>query len=72
MAGRRILGGVVTKAILVDKGKVTGQGGINLTADRTRVQKEGNKEGMDELISQLNMLMQVRNVFSKELNRIIF
>ena len=69
---RNVLGRVVPKAILVYKAKVTAQAAINLTADLTKMQKEGNKEGMDELISQLNMLMQVRNVFSKELNRIIF
>lgn len=69
---RNVLGRVVPKAVLVYKAKVTAQAAINLTAELVKAQKEENQEAMNELIGQLNMLMQVRNVFSKELNRIIF
>ena len=69
---RNVLGRVVPKAILVYKAKVTAQAAINLTAELAKVQKHANEESLEELMTQLNMLMQVRNVFSKELNRIIF
>lgn len=69
---RNVLGKVVPKAILLYKAKVTSQASMNLTVELGKAQKEENAELVNELIMQLNTLMQVRNVFSKELNRITF
>ncbi len=69
---RNVLGKIVPKAILLYKAKVTSQASMNLTEELAKAQKENNADMVHELISQLNTLMQVRNVFSKELNRIIF
>ncbi|MBE6247608.1 MAG: DNA primase [Bacteroidales bacterium] len=68
---RNVLGRVVPKSILIYKAKVTAQAAMNLTEELGRAQKEKNVELQNELISQLTTLMQVRNFFSKELNRII-
>ncbi|MEF9985743.1 MAG: DNA primase [Bacteroidales bacterium] len=69
---RNVLGKAVPKAILLYKAKVTAQAAMNLTDELQKAQKEDNSQLMNELIGQLNTLMQVRNVFSKELNRITF
>lgn len=69
---RNVLGKIVPKAILLYKAKVTAQASMNLTEELAKAQKEENTELVTELISQLNTLMQVRNVFSKELKRITF
>lgn len=69
---KNVLGKVVPKAILLYKAKVTAQAAMNLTVELQKAQKDNNDAVMSELIGQLNTLMQVRNVFSKELNRIIF
>ncbi|MEG0518664.1 MAG: DNA primase [Bacteroidales bacterium] len=69
---KNVLGKVVPKAILLYKAKVTAQAAMNLTVELQKAQKENNAQVMSELIEQLNTLMQVRNVFSKELNRITF
>ena len=68
---RNVLGRVVPKSILIYKAKVTAQAAMNLTEELGRAQKEKNMELQIELMGQLNTLMQVRNFFSKELNRII-
>lgn len=69
---RNVLGKVVPKAILLYKAKITSQASMNLTEELGKAQAENNPELINELIAQLNTLMQVRNVFSKELNRITF
>ncbi len=68
---RNVLGRVVPKSILIYKAKVTAQAAMNLTEELGKAQKEKNVELQNELMGQLNTLMQVRNFFSKELNRII-
>ena len=68
---RNVLGRVVPKSILIYKAKVTAQAAMNLTEELGRAQKEKNIELQNELMTQLSTLMQVRNFFSKELNRII-
>ena len=45
---------------------------MNLTEELGKAQKEKNVELQNELMGQLATLMQVRNFFAKELNRIIF
>ena len=44
---------------------------MNLTEELGKAQREKNTDLQNELMGQLNTLMQVRNFFSKELNRII-
>ncbi len=68
---RNVLGRVVPKSILIYKAKVTAQAAMNLTEELGKAQKAKNMELQIELMGQLNTLMQVRNFFSKELNRII-
>ncbi len=68
---RNVLGRVVPKSILIYKAKVTAQAAMNLTEELGKAQKEKNIELQNELMAQLSTLMQVRNFFSKELNRII-
>ena len=68
---RNVLGRVVPKSILIYKAKVTAQAAMNLTEELGKAQREKNIELQNELIAQLTTLMQVRNFFSKELNRII-
>ena len=68
---RNVLGRVVPKSILIYKAKVTAQAAMNLTEELGKAQKEKNVELQNELMAQLSTLMQVRNFFSKELNRII-
>jgi len=69
---RNVLGRVVPKSILIYKAKVTAQAAMNLTEELGRAQKEKDVELQNELMGQLATLMQVRNFFAKELNRIIF
>lgn len=69
---RNVLGRVVPKAILIYKAKVTAQAAINLTGELAKAQSEADGERVNELMTQLATLMQVRNVFSKALKRIIF
>ena len=69
---KNILGKVVPKSVLVYKAKVTAQAAMNLTEELKKAQNEGNVEAQQELMLQLNTLMQVRNVFAKELKRLIF
>lgn len=68
---RNVLGCYVPKAILIYKAKITTQAAMNLTEQLGKAQKENNTQAQAELIDQLNTLMQVRNLFSKELKRII-
>ena len=68
---RNVLGRVVPKSILIYKAKVTAQAAMNLTEELGKAQREKNVELQNELMTQLTTLMQVRNFFSKELNRII-
>lgn len=68
---RNVLGCYVPKAILIYKAKITTQAAMNLTEQLGKAQKENNTQAQAELIEQLNTLMQVRNLFSKELKRII-
>ncbi|MBO7306343.1 MAG: DNA primase [Bacteroidales bacterium] len=68
---RNVLGCYVPKAILIYKAKITTQTAMNLTVQLGKAQKENNTQAQAELIDQLNTLMQVRNLFSKELKRII-
>ena len=68
---RNVLGRIVPKSILIYKAKVTAQAAMNLTEELGKAQKEKNVELQNELMTQLSTLMQVRNFFSKELNRII-
>lgn len=68
---RNVLGRVVPKSILIYKAKVTAQAAMNLTEELGKAQREKNIDLQNELIAQLTTLMQVRNFFSKELNRII-
>lgn len=67
-----ILGRAVPKAILVYKAKITAQASLHLTEELGKAQKEGNLELQTQIMEQLNALIQVRNVFSKELKRITF
>jgi DNA primase len=69
---KNILGRVVPKSVLLYKAKVTAQASMNLTEELGKAQKENNFEKQKIIMEQLNTLMQVRNIFSKELNRIIF
>ena len=69
---RNVLGRVVPKSILIYKAKVTAQAAMNLTEELGKAQKEKNVELQNELMGQLATLMQGRNFFAKELNRIIF
>ncbi|MBQ2912256.1 MAG: DNA primase [Bacteroidales bacterium] len=69
---RNVLGRVVPKSILIYKAKVTAQAAMNLTEELGRAQKAKDVELQNELMGQLATLMQVRNFFAKELNRIIF
>lgn len=68
---RNVLGCYVPKAILIYKAKITTQAAMNLTEELGKAQKENDLETQNQLIEQLNTLMQVRNLFSKELKRII-
>ena len=68
---RNLLGRVVPKSILIYKAKVTAQAAMNLTEELGKAQKEKNVSLQNEIMAQLTTLMQVRNFFSKELNRII-
>lgn len=68
---RNVLGCYVPKAILIYKAKITTQAAMNLTEQLGKAQKENDTQAQAELIEQLNTLMQVRNLFSKELKRII-
>lgn len=68
---RNLLGRIVPKSILIYKAKVTAQAAMNLTEELGKAQKEKNIELQNEIMAQLATLMQVRNFFSKELNRII-
>ena len=68
---RNLLGRIVPKSILIYKAKVTAQAAMNLTEELGKAQKEKNTELQNEIMAQLATLMQVRNFFSKELNRII-
>ena len=68
---RNVLGRVVPKSILIYKAKVTAQAAMNLTEELGKAQREKNVALQNELIGQITPLMQVRNFFSKELNRII-
>lgn len=69
---KNILGRVVPKSLLIYKAKVTAQAEMNLAQELKKAQTEGNQETLQELMMQLNTLMQVRNVFAKELKRLIF
>ncbi len=69
---KNILGRVVPKSVLIYKAKVTAQASMNLTEELGIAQKENNFEKQKMIMEQLNTLMQVRNIFSKELNRITF
>lgn len=70
---RNILGKAVPKSILIYKAKITAQAALQLTEELGRAQQEnGDPERMKQLMEQLNTLMQVRNVFAKELNRLTF
>lgn len=69
---KNILGRAVPKSVLLYKAKVTAQASMNLTEKLGIAQKEGDFEKQKEIMEQLNTLMQVRNIFSKELNRITF
>lgn len=69
---KNILGKVVPKSILVYKAKVTAQAAMNLAEELKKAQSDGNVEAQQEIMLQLNTLMQVRNVFAKELKRLIF
>ena len=48
------------------------QGDLNLAEELKKAQAGGDKVLQEQLMQQLNTLMQVRNVFAKELKRIIF
>lgn len=69
---QNILGRVVPKAIMVYKAKVMAQASLNLAEELKKAQAGGDKVLQEQLMQQLNTLMQVRNVFAKELKRIIF
>ncbi len=69
---RNILGKVVPKAVLVYKAKVTAQASMNLAEELKKAQISGNSELQEQIVMQIATLMQVRNVFAKALNRIIF
>ncbi len=69
---KNILGRVVPKSILIYKAKVTAQAAMNMAQELKKAQTEGNVQAQQELMMQLNTLMQVRNVFAKELKRLIF
>ncbi len=69
---KNILGKVVPKAVLVYKAKVTAQASMNLAEELKKAQASGNTELQEQLVMQIATLMQVRNVFAKALNRIIF
>lgn len=67
-----ILGRAVPKSILVYKAKITAQASRDLTEELGKAQREGDSEAQTRLMEQLNTLIQVRNIFSKELKRITF
>ena len=69
---KNILGKVVPKSILIYKAKVTAQAAMNLGEELKKAQTEGDTRAQQELMMQINTLMQVRNVFAKELKRLIF
>ncbi len=67
-----ILGRVVPKAILIYKAKITAQASLTLAEELNKAQQEGNKELQQQILVQLNLLMQARNILAKEINRITF
>lgn len=69
---KNILGRVVPKSVLVYKAKVTAQAAMNLGEELKSAHQRGDMEAQEEIMMQLNTLMQVRNVFAKELKRLIF
>jgi DNA primase, catalytic core len=69
---KNILGRIVPKSILVYKAKVTAQASMNLTEELGKAQKENDSAKQREIMEQLDTLMKVRNIFSKELNRVTF
>ena len=69
---KNIFGKVVPKSILIYKAKVTAQAAMNLGEELKKAQTEGDTRAQQELMMQINTLMQVRNVFAKELKRLIF
>lgn len=69
---KNILGRVVPKSILIYKAKVTAQAAMNLSQELKKAQQEGDGSTQEQIMTQLNTLMQVRNIFAKELKRITF
>ncbi len=60
----------VPKSILLYKAKITGAAMQNLNLDLEKAQKEGDSETIENILKQLQILNNIRNSFSKELNRL--
>ncbi len=69
---KNVLGRIVPKAILIYKAKVTAQASHNLTEELMKLQSSGEEAKINELLDRIKMLIQVRNAFSKALNRVTF
>lgn len=65
-----ILGKFVPKAVLVYKSKVAEQANSDLCRALGEAQKAGDTELQKELMEQIRIIMQVRNTFARELNRL--
>lgn len=62
---------VVPKSVLIYKAKITATAYQNICDALAQAEKEGDDEQKNTLMEQVQILMQVRNSFSKELKRLI-
>lgn len=60
----------VTKSILVYKMRIVSLTCNTLTAKLQQAQMQGEEEKMEEIMRELTVMMEVRNSFAKELNRL--
>ncbi len=60
----------VPKSILIFKARVTAIASQKLNDELIDAEKRGDQQHQNELLKQLQLLMQIRNSFSKELNRL--
>ncbi|NLA15533.1 MAG: DNA primase [Bacteroidales bacterium] len=60
----------VTKAVLVYKLRVVSHTCNKLTGELRRAQMQGEESNMKEIMQKLTVMMEVRNSFAKELNRL--
>jgi len=65
-----VLSTIVPKCILIYKAKITSIAYQNLCDKLATVQEEKDSEQQNNVLKQLQVLMQIRNSFAKELHRL--